>query len=79
MAMYKTADKTRWSIKGQHFKANGHKVSEELREIQFDMQIPFLYLPDDDFKNFAIALAIFDVNIKCSSRENYCKYKKPCD
>ena len=77
MALYKTADKTRWSVKGQHLKANGHKVAEN-REVQFDMQLPYLYIPDDDFTNFAVSMAIFDTKIKCSSRDNSCKYKTPC-
>jgi len=78
MAVYRTIDKTKWSIYGEHFKANGHKVAE-MREISFDMQLPYLYIPKTDFLNFAVSLAIFDVGIKCSSKENSCKYKKPCD
>jgi len=80
MAVYRTVDVKRWSINARSFKANGHKLAnDDSREIQFDMQIPYLYLPDVDFKNFAVALAIFDTSIKCSSKRNSCKYEKPCD
>lgn len=77
--VYKTIDKTRWSINGNNIYANNHVVTTSQREFSFNMHLPYIYIPDDDFKNFASAMAQFHLNIKCSDTLNGCKLETPCD
>ncbi len=79
MSMYKTIDKTTWKINGKEFQANGHDLtSHQDRKVLFDMQLPYLYLPEYDFTSLQIAMAQFNLNIICSSSKNYCKFEQQC-
>ena len=80
MATYKTKAINSWNIMGRNLKANGHYLAKnQNREFNFDMQLPYLYLPYYDWISFASAMAQFDLHMECSSLHNYCRYLEPCD
>lgn len=44
------------------------------RKVIFDMQLPYIYMPDKDYEALVIKIANKDHNIECSYERNYCKY-----
>ena len=78
LQVYETVDRTRWAINGNNILANDHVVTLNEREFSFNMHLPYIYIPSDDFKNFAVAMAQFQLDIKCSDTLNYCKLDYPC-
>lgn len=40
------------------------------------MQLPYYYLPEDDYQNFLKAIEVFGYNLTCDGVS--CKFEKPC-
>jgi len=79
MSIYKTIDLGQWAIKSSNFKANGHDISKKgERNMKFSLHLPYVYIPDKDFTELAIALSLFNLDINCGKTGNYCKFSKPC-
>lgn len=79
LSMYKTVDLTQWSVMAKDLQANGHDLTKHVdRKILFDMQLPYLYLPEYDYTSLQIAMAQFNLNLICSSSKNYCKFEQSC-
>jgi len=75
MATYKTTSINSWNVMGRNVKANGHDlIKGGTREFSFDMQLPYMYLPYNDWVKFAEAMSVFDYNMVCSPLNNYCRY-----
>lgn len=79
LAVYRTKSLNKWSLKGGNISVNKHVPLSGEREFQFKFQLPYLYLPPSDFKYFAEKMSIFNLNLRCNVRDNYCKFKKSCD
>lgn len=43
------------------------------------MQLPYIYLPNNDWDTFAEHIAKINQNIICSSQKNSCKFDLPCN
>jgi hypothetical protein len=43
-----------------------------------DPQLPYIYLPDADFKTFQVEMETKYPEIDCSSTLNRCKFEKSC-
>lgn len=68
LAMYKTASLSTWGIFADKLKCNNHELYAGTREFLFDMNIPYIYLPGDDWDLFADAMILFDADIICDKQ-----------
>jgi hypothetical protein len=75
LAVYQTESLNSWGIKAQNLMCNNHNLTEngnETRTLLFDMSLPYLYLPEEDWNKWAQAMVLFDKDIDCSF-DGYCK------
>lgn len=79
MVVYRTKSLSSWALRGRKVQVNGHDLTGgKEREIQFDMQLPYIYLPYSDWLQFSQKIAEFNLNIVCNYNENYCRFNQPC-
>jgi len=43
------------------------------------MQLPYIYMPDDDFKAFSDVIVQQNAGLTCNFESNSCKLSKSCD
>lgn len=79
MAMYRTVSLASWKINSTNLECNNHPLAEnQTRQMLFDMSLPYLYLPDDDWDLWSHAIELFDIDIICNSA-GWCKLPSPCE
>jgi len=70
---------TSWQLYARNFKINGHSLTgTEIRYVNFDMALPYIYLPNDDFMQFQIKMANYHREVHCNYNNNYCKFLQSC-
>ena len=67
-----------WKIKSTSTKFMGDGFQDETT-VAFSPQLPYLYLPVDDWGQLAYELDSQFQNIDCSWGENYCRFNQACD
>jgi len=80
LAVYKTKEVSSWKIIARNLRLNGHYITtqDSNRDFLFDMSLPYMYLPQKDWLNFAKYMAVFNLDLHCSDFANSCKFNKPC-
>lgn len=72
MAIYRTRENVRWTLTVNRFAVNSHTPLSQVREMEFDFSLPYLYVPTEEFKEFTTRMSSWDLNLRCDTQK--CKY-----
>jgi len=73
LVLFRTVSPREWSLTVNNFQINNGQLLGANRVLALVYHLPYLYLPDIEFANFAYEIRQWDASIEC---DNYiCKYK----
>lgn len=77
--LLKTQNLGSWKIKGTYFMYDNVDLSRsDTRSVLIEPSLPYIYIPDNDFKIFAEHLSKKYKHIICRVNKGYCKINKAC-
>ena len=79
MTLIKTNSLDTWRLKSNSFHSNYTDLSKgQFRNVSFDPNLPYVYLPDHDFLRMVETWAMSNDKVWCSYHSNFCKFKYSC-
>jgi hypothetical protein len=78
LAIYRTESLSSWGIMAREIQCNHYNLTDnQTRTFHFDTALPYLYMPQSDWINWANAIQKFDLDIECNP-EGACWKNQPC-
>ena len=50
----------------------------QFRNVTFEPNLPYIYIPDQDYLRFIESIAYNNTDMYCSYTLNFCKFKRKC-
>mmetsp|Transcript_8602 Transcript_8602/g.14529 ORF Transcript_8602/g.14529 Transcript_8602/m.14529 type:complete len:242 (+) Transcript_8602:551-1276(+) len=81
LEMFRTNNNGNWMLGVESYQFNKMDLvdSTQTRYVFLEPQLPFIYIPDSDFKTFRTVMKNSYPNIECDTSKNYCRFLEKCE
>jgi hypothetical protein len=79
LRMFRCQDLNAWRVAGRNFYIGvNHFIRGQVRYLEINPNLPYLYIPDEDFISFQSLMVKMYPDIICSFKLNVCYWDKSC-
>lgn len=71
---FRTYSPQHWDLKADNFMIDGKAFLSDVRIISIDPHIPYLYIPNNDWNDFAREMSLIYADIVCEFSANRCYF-----